>query len=114
MYQTSIQVQTPVTPPVTTVLADWLPAGELLAWKHGVTVTDLPSLGKAMAADDDVARCAVTRVWNWAFNRGDVVNDSAPVPATVTDPYLAQFKTNGLKVKTLIRSVLTSSDFTQF
>ena len=52
---------------------------------YGVTVTDIPSLGQAMAKDPDVQRCAVTRVWNWAFSRGDVVNDVAPVPTSVTD-----------------------------
>jgi hypothetical protein len=110
-YQSTIQVQTPVTPPVTSVLADWLPAGEqTFAWRYNTTVTDIPSLGKAMAADPDVQRCAATRVWNWAFSRGDVVNDVAPVPTTVTDSYLATFQTN-FSTKSLIRAIFTSQDF---
>ena len=110
----AVQVQTPVTPPVTSALADWLPAGQSLAWRNGVTVTDIPSLGAAMANDNDVQRCAVTRVWNWAFSRGDVVNDIAPVPTSVTDSYLAAFQANGLKVKALIRGIFTSDDFVKF
>jgi hypothetical protein len=109
-----IQVQTPVTPAVTTVLTDWLPAGQTLAWRYGTTVTDIPSLGQAMAADASVQRCEVTRVWNWAFSRGDVVNDLATVPTSVTDSYLAAFTASSMNVKTLIRSVFTSDDFVQF
>jgi hypothetical protein len=109
-----IQVQTPLTPPVTSVLTDWLPAGQGFAWRYNTNVTDIPSLGKAMGADPDVQRCEVTRVWNWAFSRGDVVNDIAPVPTTVTDSYLAAFTAGGMNVKTLIRSVFTSDDFVLF
>jgi hypothetical protein len=110
-YQSTIQVQTPVTPPVTSVLGDWLPAGEqTFAWRYGTAVTDIPSLGKAMAADPNVQRCAATRVWNWAFSRGDVVNDVAPVPTTVTDSYLTTFQTN-FSTKSLIRAIFTSQDF---
>ncbi len=110
----AFEVQTPVTPPVTSVLTDWLPAGQSFAWRDGTTVTDLPSLGAAIAADKDVARCAVTRIWNWAFSRGDAVNDGATVPDSVTDSYLADFTTNGMKVKALIREVFTSDDFVRF
>ena len=81
---TAFEVFTPVTPPVKSVITDWLPAGQSFAWRDGTPVTDLPSLGAAIAADPDVARCAVTRIWNWAFSRGDVVNDGATVPDSVT------------------------------
>ncbi len=110
----TIQVQTPVTPPVTSVLTDWLPAGQTLAWRYNTNVTDIPSLGTAMAADPAVQRCAVTRVWNWAFSRGDVVNDVATVPTSVTDSYLAAFTAGNMNVKALIRSVFTSDDFVEF
>jgi hypothetical protein len=110
----AFEVFTPVTPPVKSVLTDWLPAGQSFAWRNGTPVTDLPSLGAAIAADTDVARCAVTRIWNWAFSRGDVVNDGATVPDSVTDSYLADFTTNGMKVKALIREVFTSDDFVRF
>jgi hypothetical protein len=110
----TIQVMTPVTPPVKTVMTDWLPAGQTLAWRDGTTVTDIPSLGQAMAKDQDVLRCAVTRMWNWGFSRGDVVNDIAPVPTSVSDSLLQSFTSNGLKVKALIRAVFTSDDFVRF
>jgi hypothetical protein len=109
-----IQVQTPLVPPVTSVMTDWLPAGQGFAWRYGTPVTDIPSLGKAMAADQDVLRCAVTRIWDWAFSRGDVVLDLATVPTTVTDPVLQDFQANGLKLKQVIRDVFTSPDFVQF
>jgi hypothetical protein len=112
--QSTIQVETPVTPPVKTVLTDWLPAGQALAWRNGVTVTDIPTLGAAMAKDPDVLRCAVTRVWNWGLSRGDVVNDGATVPATVVSDQVNAFTAGGLKLKSVIRAVFTSDDFTQF
>jgi hypothetical protein len=112
--QTTIQVDTPVTPPVTTVLTDWLPAGQPLAWRNGITVTDIPTLGAAMANDPDVLRCAVTRVWNWGLSRGDVVNDGASVPPSVLSDLVFAFASSGLKLKSVIRAVFTSDDFTQF
>lgn len=114
-YQKDIQVMTPVTPPVKSELADWLPAGkQTFAWRNGKAVTDLPSLGAAIAADPDTARCAVNRMWNWAFSRGDIVNDVATIPPVVTDPLLADFNANGMKLKKIIRDVFTSDDFVRF
>jgi hypothetical protein len=110
----SIQVMVPLTPPVTATLSDWLPQGQSFAWRNGKPVTDLPSLGKTMASDPDVQRCAVTRIWDWAFSRGDVVNDLATVPPSVTDPYLQSFQTNGMKLKSVIHDVFTSDDFVRF
>jgi hypothetical protein len=110
----AIQVTTPVVPPVKTTLADWLPAGQGLAWRNGTAITDLPSLGQAMAKDTDVIRCAATRVWNWALSRGDVVNDLAGVPTDVTDAIYTDFAQNGLRMKRLIRNVFTSDDFVKF
>jgi hypothetical protein len=110
-----IHVMTPVVPPVTSVLADWLPAGQqALAWRTGTPITDLPSLGAAIAADPDVARCAVNRVWDWAFSRGDIVNDLATIPNVVTDDLTKSFATSGMKLKSVIRAVLTSDDFVKF
>ncbi|MFO0741015.1 MAG: DUF1549 domain-containing protein [Labilithrix sp.] len=113
-FQNSIQVQTPVTPPVTSILSDWLPSGESLAWRSGTTVTDIPSLGQAMAKDPEVLACAVTRVWNWALSRGDVVNDGAVVPASVIKDQVTAFTTGGTKLKPIIRAVFTSDDFAKF
>jgi len=111
----AIQVKVPSTGTPTATLADWLPAGQqTLAWRNGKTVTDLPSLGAAIAADPDVARCAVNRVWNFAMSRGDIVNDLATIPPVVTDPLVQSFTANGMKLKAVIRSVFTSDDFVKF
>ncbi len=114
-YQNAIQVKTPSNGNPTTALADWLPQGQqTFAWRNGKPVTDLPSLGAAIAADPDVARCIVTREWNFAMSRGDVVNDLATVPPVVSDPLLKDFTSNGLKVKRLLRNIFTSDDFVKF
>jgi hypothetical protein len=109
-----IQVQTPVVPPVTSTLTDWLPAGQGFAWRDGTPVTDIPSLAQAIAKDPTVAQCAVNRVWDWAFNRGDIVNDLATIPTEVTGPLVTSFTSGGMKLKSVIRAVLTSDDFVRF
>lgn len=110
-----IQVQTPVTPAVTSQLSDWLPVGEqTFAWRDGTPVTDIPSLAQAMAADPDIATCAVNRVWDWAFSRGDIVNDLATVPTDVTAPIVASFTSNGMNLQQVIHDVFTSDDFVRF
>ncbi len=111
---TKFQVQVPSTGNPTATLADWLPASEGFAWRNGKAVTDIPSLGAAIAADPAVAQCIVTREWNYAMSRGDVVNDAAPVPTVVTDPLVQDFTGNGQKIKRLLRNIFTSDDFTKF
>ncbi len=111
---TKYQVLVPSMGNPTATLADWLPPGEKLAWRNGQVVTDLPSLGKAIAADPAVAQCIVNREWNYAMSRGDVVNDVAAVPNIVTDPLVKDFTTNGLKIKRLIRNIFTSDDYVKF
>lgn len=92
---------------------DWLPEGELTSWRFGKNAADLSAYGAAMAADPDVARCAVTRAWNYAFSRGNVVDDASPVPRAVSDGLLPAFQ-NGFKVKPLLRAIFTSDDFVKF
>ena len=108
---TEIQVLLPDN--ATAALDDWLPAGESYAWRFGKPVTDLAGYGQAMAQDPDVARCGVTRAWNFAFSRGNVVDDASPVPRTVSDPLLAAFQ-NGFKMKPLLQAIFTSDDFVKF
>lgn len=112
---TKFEVQVPSTGNPTATLADWLPAGEQFYWRFGGTpVADIPSLAKQIAADPNVTQCIVTREWNYAMSRGDVVNDSAPVPTVVTDPYVQDFTQNGQTIKRLLRNIFTSDDFTKF
>jgi hypothetical protein len=110
----TIQVTTPSPGSPTSVLADWLSAGQGFAWRDGTPVTDIPSLGAAIAADPDVATCAVNRIWNYAMSRGDIVNDLATVPTVVTAPLVATFQSNGMKLLPIIQAAFTSSDFVQF
>jgi hypothetical protein len=111
---TTVQVKVPVPGAPLAKLDDYLPAGEVFAWRNGTPTPDIPALGKAMAADEDVARCAVTRAWNYGLSRGNVVDDVSPVSKSISDPLLAQFKTGGFKFKALLRAVLTSDDFVKF
>ena len=99
----NFQVLVPVPGNPIATLADWLPAGQGFAWRDGTSVTDIPSLGKAIAADPDVARCAVNRVWDFAMSRGDIVNDLATIPPVVTDPIVSDFNAGGMKLKSVIR-----------
>jgi hypothetical protein len=115
VFQGTIQVKTPIPGNPTAELADWLPEGkQSFAWRNGTAVADLRGLGRAMANDPDVARCAVNRVWNWAMSRGDIVNDLATIPPSVTDDLTADFTKNGMRMKRLIRNVFTSDDFVKF
>jgi len=110
-----IQVKTPSQGNPTSQLADWLPQGQQnLAWRYNAPVTNIPSLGQAIAKDQAVAQCAVNRIWNWVFSCGDIVNDLATVPSLVTDPIVQDFTQNGYKLKRVIRNVFTTDDFVKF
>jgi hypothetical protein len=67
-----------------------------------------------MAADPEVGRCAVNRVWNFALSRGDIVNDLATIPVAVTDTLAKDFNANGQKLKETIRVVFKAEDFVKF
>lgn len=114
VYNAQIQVKVPIPGTPTAKLDDWLPAGQKTAWRLGKDAQDLAEFGTQMAADDDVNRCIVTRTWNWAMSRGDVVDDVSPVPKTISDPLLADFKAGGFKVKALIAKVFKAPDFVKF
>ena len=108
------QVEVPIPQNPKAALSDYLPEGEPLAWRKGVQLTDMRSLGAALAADPDVPACAVNRVWNYAMSRGDIVNDLATIPKNVTATYVEQFKASKMNLKETIRAVFKSEDFTKF
>lgn len=112
--QATPQVEVPIPGNPKAKPDDYLPAGEGLAWRFGTAITDIPSLGAAVAKDPDVATCAVNRVWNYAFSRGDIVNDLASVPKPVTEGFVTQFAGNGFKLKEIIRGVFKAEDFVKF
>jgi hypothetical protein len=113
--QGSIQVMTPTAPdPMKTELSHWLKAGETTHWRFGEPAADLPALGKAIAADPDVAECAVARMWNFAMSKEDIVSDLATVPTDVIQPYITEFVGNGENMKKTLRAMFTSSEFVRF
>jgi hypothetical protein len=115
MMKSTIQVQTPVTPtPTTTKMSDWLKDGETTHWRFGDPVKDLPALGTAMASDPDIADCAVTRAYNFAFSKGDAVTDLATVPDSVLNAYRAQFLNDGMNLKATLKKIFKSEDFTKY
>lgn len=114
-WMNSSQVVTPTVPePVTTQMDHWLNPGQTTAWRRGVEVKDLPELGQAMAADPDVAECAVARMYNFAMSKEDIVSDLATVPTEVIQPYIDEFKGNGMNLKQTLRAILLSDDFVKF
>jgi hypothetical protein len=113
-YVGQIAVPKPTDGSPMTELGDWLPPGETTAWRHGVPAADLPALGAAMAADPDVAECAVARVWNWAFGKGDIVDTLAMVPSEVIAAQTADFIAGGHRLTDTIYAVFTSEDFVKF
>lgn len=115
-WSADIQVTNPTDGQPITAMTDWLPAGETLGWRFDspVPVTDLPSLGAAMAADPDIAECAVARMWNWAFGKGDIVDTLAVVPSEVIATQVAALRGNGMRLRPILLSVFTSDDFVKF
>lgn len=106
-----IQVKVPVPGTPTARLQDWLPAGEQTSWRFGKPAATIADLGKAMAADPDIATCAVNRVWDNAFSRGDIVRDLATIPVDVTAAQQKAFIASGYNMKKLIRAIYTSNEY---
>jgi hypothetical protein len=115
VFQTTIQVKTPVPMTPTTKLSDWLPAGQqTFAWRFGKPISNLTDLGNAMAQDASVMNCQVQRAWNWAMSKTDIVNDLAIVPASTVQDFYTLFNTNGYKMKPVLKAMFTSDDFVKF
>jgi len=115
VFQPQIAVTTPLDGAPLAQLSDYLPAGQQqTAWRFGQPVADIPALGAAMAADPDVAKCGVARMWNWALGKTDIVDTLQEVPAEVIQTQVDAFTANGFKMKDMIVAVYTSDDFTKF
>jgi len=93
---------------------DGLPPGEQYAWRPGQITPDMASLGAAMAADTDVAKCSVARMWNWAMGKGDIVDLLVEVPTETIQAQVDAFTQGGFKMKDLIYAIYTSDDFVKF
>jgi hypothetical protein len=115
MWSADIKVVTPSTPdPIATKMEHWLQPGEVTSWRNKQPVADLAEMGKAMAADPDIADCAVTRAYNFVMSKEDVVNDLATIPPEVLDPVVKQYSKNGMDLKKTLRALFASDDFTRF
>jgi hypothetical protein len=113
-YQNVISVKTPLMGEPVAVRLDFLPPEQGTSWRFGVETPDLPALGAAMAADTDVAKCGVARIWNWAMGKGDIVDLLLEVPAETIQAQVDAFTQSGYKMKDLIYAVYTSDDFVKF
>ncbi|MBP6628383.1 MAG: DUF1549 domain-containing protein [Kofleriaceae bacterium] len=113
-FQGQIVAPTPLEGAPPAELRDYLVAGETTAWRYGVPAADLPQLGAAMAADPDIAECAIARVWNWAMGKGDVVDALREVPAEIIRQEIDDFVADGHRLKSAIRGVFTHDDFVKF
>ncbi|MCX5744114.1 MAG: hypothetical protein NT062_16620 [Proteobacteria bacterium] len=113
-YKTDMAVPTPLEGAPPAVFSDYLPPGEVTAWRFGVPAADIPAFGAAMAADPAIAKCGVARMWNWALGKTDIVDTLQEVPAATIATQIAAFSGGGFKLKDLIYAVYTSDDFTKF
>ena len=65
-------------------------------------------------ADTDVQKCQVTRAWNWAMSKTDIVNDLAVVPDSTIKDVMAVYSAGGLKMKPVLKAIFTADDFVKF
>ncbi|MBA2539092.1 MAG: hypothetical protein H0V17_05605 [Deltaproteobacteria bacterium] len=114
VFQATIAVPTPLDGGPLAVISDYYPAGETTGWRFGVVTPDIPSLGAAMAADPDIAKCGVARIWNWALGKTDIVDTLQEVPIETISTHVDAFTADGFKLKNMIFAVYTSDDFTRF
>jgi hypothetical protein len=114
MWQNAISVMTPTATPQTTDLTHWLQPGETTSWRFGEQVNDLPALGQAVATDPDVNECIVSRLYNLAMSKEDIVNDLATVPYEVLDEYMITYYQNSMNLKATLRALFTSADFIRY
>ncbi len=115
LLQATPQVLVPIPNTPKAALDDFMPAGkQVFAWRVDKPVADLTAFGAAMANDPAVGRCAVNRVWNYAMSRGDIVDDLATIPASVTESFVRDFSSNGQNLKETIRTIFKSEDFVKF
>ena len=113
-YHADLVVPTPLPDAPPAVLGDYLPPGELLAWRSGIPVADMTGLGAVIAADPDVSACVIARLWNWALGKPDIIDGGARVPAATIEQQVAAFEANGHRIRDAIFDIFTSDDFVRF
>jgi hypothetical protein len=114
VYHAELVAPTPLPGAPPAVLGDFLPPGEPMAWRHDVPIAGMPDLGRAVAADPDVAACAIARLWNWALGKPDLVDTLTTVPPATIARQVDAFTAGGYRLRDAIRGVYTSDDFVRF
>lgn len=109
-----LMVMTPVAPTPYTQLAEFFPATDKPAWRYGKPTLTIQAFGQAMASDPEVHRCFVTRMWNWAYSRDDVVNELAIVPSSVTADLVKHFTDNNFNMKATLLRLMTDGNFIRY
>ncbi len=112
ILQYSVVVPVEGSPPAK--MSDYLIPGEVTAWKFGKPAANVLEFGNQMAADDEIARCAVVRMWNYAFSKGDAVYDLGDVPDSVIGGLVNDFKSNGYNLRNTVRAVFVHDDFVRY
>jgi hypothetical protein len=113
-YKTAISVPTPLAGNPLALLSDYLPPGEIYAWRYGKPTPDIPSLGAAMAADPDVIKCGMARIWNFALGHADIVDQLEEVPEETIHTQLSAFAQNNYRLKDAFFAAFTSEAFVKF
>lgn len=114
MWQPEFSVLLPITGTPPAVMDDFLLAGEPTAWKKDMPAADIKAMGQAMASDPAVIECAVSRVWNYAMSKGDIVGDSASLDPKVIATVVQKFKASGFNLNATWREIFTHDDFVRF
>lgn len=113
-YRTAISVPTPLPGTPLAQRSDYLPAAEGYAWRYGKPAPDIPSLGAAMAADPDVVKCGMARIWNYALGYPDIVDQLMEVPQETIQAQLTAFTQNNYRLKDAFFAAFTSEAFVKF
>jgi hypothetical protein len=107
-------VVTPVAFSPFTQMQEYIPPGDSPAWKFGKSAKTFQEFGAHMAADPEVARCFVGRIWNNAYSRDDIVEQLALVPPQVTETLYEFFIKNNYNLKLTIEKLYTDANFIRF
>ena len=107
-------VHSTVTGSPYSVQQDYIPIGETTAWRYKTPVSSIQEFGAAMAADPQVAKCFMIRLWNNAYSRDDVVNDLALVPDSVIAPMTQYFIDNNYNMKMALKKLYTDANFIRY
>jgi len=109
-------VHSPVPGLPFTMIQDYLPPSDATntSWRYQQPANSIQAFGQAMAADPQIAKCFMIRLWNEAYSRDDVVNDQALVPDSVIAPMTQYFVNNNYNMKMAIAKLYTDANFIRF